>query len=419
MSSSKPTQSPFSKPSLSPLKLSTGGLGGKSSLGGSPLGGLTLGGKKTSESNDSGNSPKKGKFQFAKSTVAPIWSPEKAPLVLKQRNDETHDSVSFIFETKEGHSFNFKAGQFVTISVEIEGKTHYRAYSISSAPKTKQLQLMIKRVEDGVVSNWMIDHLAIDDQITVFNVAGQFNLSDNTHKEKLLLVSAGCGITPVLSMAKALLTAKVKSPELDITFLHCARDKDNIIFHKELLALSEQYPQFHVALVLRDIADPDNQVQLPVTQGRINREKMAVICPDLADRSLLLCGPVEFMENIKTMADEQGLSANHFFHESFTPAAEELESDEKVTMTVNGYDLAEEVGENSLLLDDLEKHGLPIIGACRTGVCGSCKCKVTKGKVTSTSTETLTEEEIAGGYVLACSSRVKSDVTVELEDSAS
>lgn len=354
------------------------------------------------------------------------WSPEKTPLVLVQREYETHDSMSFTFASADNQLFDFKPGQFVTLAVNIDDKTHYRAYSISSIPQQKQLRLTIKRVPDGLVSNWLVDNLNVGDTLSALNIAGQFNSTDCTHKSKLLFISAGCGITPVMSMAKTMLAAD--NSDVDIEFLHCARDKDNVIFHDEMSEMAVQHTQFNVQLLLENSTGFSAQSELAHQTGMVNTEVVQTLYPDLDQRTIFLCGPVGFMKAVQAIAEQSGFDMAHFFQESFTPAADNAQQDAlstvnnaaetdlatNVMLHVPDFSVAAEVKQGTSLLDALEKHNVPVIGACRAGVCGSCKCKVTSGTVTSTSTETLTAAEIDQGFVLACSSTVQGDVAVAL-----
>ncbi|KXO13187.1 NADH oxidoreductase hcr [Moritella sp. JT01] len=339
--------------------------------------------------------------------------------------------MSFTFTSADQAQFDFKPGQFVTLAVKIENKTHYRAYSISSVPQQKQLRLTIKRVPDGLVSNWLADNLSIGDSLSALNIAGQFNSSDCKHKSKLLLISAGCGITPVMSIAKTLLA---HNSDADIEFLHCARDKDNVIFHDEMQTLLAQNSNFKVQLLLENsdgfasfsaddsTNEKTNTRALSHQTGMVSADVIQQLYPDLNQRTIFLCGPVGFMKAVENIAQESDFDMANFFQESFTPAADNKQQDQiasgateaSVMLHVPDFAVEAEVIRGSLLLDALEKHGVPVIGACRAGVCGSCKCKVTKGSVKSTSTETLTEEEIEQGFVLACSSTLKDDVTVAL-----
>lgn len=450
-SSSKPS-STLLPPTLKPLKLNSSGLGQStnnaekaapvSSKLQTPKLSFSLGADSNNSAKANPTSTPSSKlntklqtpklnFSLGESTAKvaakpTAWSPEKTPLVLVQREYETHDSMSFTFASADNQLFDFKPGQFVTLAVNIDDKTHYRAYSISSIPQQKQLRLTIKRVPDGLVSNWLVDNLNVGDTLSALNIAGQFNSTDCTHKSKLLFISAGCGITPVMSMAKTMLAAD--NCDVDIEFLHCARDKDNVIFHDEMTEMATQHTQFNVQLLLENSTGFSAQSELAHQTGMVSTEVVQTLYPDLDQRTIFLCGPVGFMKAVQTIAEQSGFDMAHFFQESFTPAADNAQQDALSTVNnaaetdpatdvmlhVPDFSVAAEVKQGTSLLDALEKHNVPVIGACRSGVCGSCKCKVTSGTVTSTSTETLTAAEIDQGFVLACSSTVQDDVSVAL-----
>jgi len=442
MSSSKTPSSTLAPPALKPLKLNSSGLGKAAKPATSKLTppklNFALGGSKSTSSSKL-TTPKLS-FSLGETAVKPIvkkslkpttWSPTTTSLVLVKRELETHDSMSFTFAAADQSLFDFKPGQFVTLAVKIEGKTHYRAYSISSVPQQKQLRLTIKRVPDGLVSNWLADNLTIGDSLSALNIAGQFNSSDCKHKPKLLLVSAGCGITPVMSIAKTLLA---HDSNVDIEFLHCARDKDNVIFHEEMQTLIAQHSNFKVQLLLEnsdgftsfstdDSTDKKAKRNALAHQtGMVSSDVIQQLYPDLKDRTIFLCGPVGFMKAVENIAQENDFDMANFFQESFTPAADNKQQDDlsldastaSVMLYVPDFSVEKKVVQGSSLLEILENNGVPIIGACRAGVCGSCKCKVTKGEVKSSSSETLTAAEIEQGFVLACSSTVEEDVTVAL-----
>ncbi|ROS05410.1 NADH oxidoreductase Hcr [Sinobacterium caligoides] len=338
------------------------------------------------------------------------WNPSSSPLILQQRLNQTADTVSFVFTNADKLPFQFKPGQFATLTINIDGKAYHRAYSISSVPEQQQLQLTIKRVPGGLVSNWLIDNLLPGQQINTTSIAGEFNSVDCAHGNKLLFISAGCGITPVMSMARTLLQA---SSDHDICFLHCARDMNNIIFAKEMKQLATQHPTFKPRLLLEDAANSTE------AEGLISLPMLEQLCPDFRQRSLFLCGPTGFMEACKSIVESAAYDMSQFYQESFTPAANDSQrgnsdADTLVQISVPKLKLKLAANAGSTLLTALEDNEVPIIAACRSGVCGSCKCKITAGEVVSTSQGALSNEEVAQGFVLACSSTLMSDTEIEL-----
>jgi NADH oxidoreductase Hcr len=339
-----------------------------------------------------------------------MWT-QTEPLDFQCSNvwQETPDSVSFeLRRAQSRESFNFKPGQFASIGFEIGGQFHYRAYSISSLPNQDALCFTVKRVDRGLVSNHVVDKLASNAAVKVLAPQGYFNSVDCAHGNKVALISAGCGITPVMSMAKQWL---IKG-NIDIEFIHIARNVENTIYFKELQLLAQKYDQFKLKLLLKE----DNPLEFPV--GRLSQERLETLCPDIAQRSVFTCGPTVFMQDVERYSAALGVDMAQFYQESFgqkTESAAEVDSEPRVfSVKVPKFGVETEIASGATLVDKLEEAGLPIIVACRSGVCGSCKCKVVSGEVTRTSRETLSDQDIEQGYVLACSTTVHSDVEVEI-----
>ncbi|OLQ94286.1 hybrid-cluster NAD(P)-dependent oxidoreductase [Vibrio ponticus] len=354
-----------------------------------------------------------------------VANPPRYPATLRciEKWFETDDCVSLLLAGADDHQFDFKPGQFVTLGVNIGDSTEYRAYSISSLPGQSWLQLTVKRVEGGKVSNYIVDQLAVGEQVECLAPAGEFNNIDCPPisvegKRKALLISAGCGITPVFAMAQAWLAEENSGSETDITFLHIARNIEQTIYFNKLKALAANHANFNLQLLLKEAQESD------YPQGRLSAEWLETLVADFKQRSVYLCGPNQFMLDTASYLEQLGYEMNHFHQESFTPTAtesnqahnanNEVDGNNDVNIELPSLGQSLQASRGTLLADALEQGGVPIIIACRSGICGSCKCKVKVGQVESSSHSPLTEEEIAQGYVLACSSTLNDDVTIEL-----
>lgn len=345
------------------------------------------------------------------------WHPEQTPLVLKERQDETPDTVSFIFKAQDQSCFSFKPGQFVIVKVMIDGVELARAYSISSLPGLAILQLTIKRVAGGAVSNYLIDNLKPGDTVWTLGIAGDFNIIDCKPRAKTIFISAGCGVTPVLSMARYL--CSLPKNQVDMLFLHRAHDMCNVISLREMNRLKEQCQHFDYHLLLSDY---ENNFSESVTQGKLTIDDLRRLCPDYQERSIYLCGPQGFMQDVQEMLQSDGFDMQHFHHEDFTPrnyVQDEAsflygksEASGKLTVSVPDFHYQAQVTQGALLLDVLDAGKVPLVAACRSGICGSCKCRVNKGRVVSSSYAALTPQEIEQGFVLACSSTITEDIEV-------
>jgi len=322
---------------------------------------------------------------------------------------ETVDTVSITLAPLDNRNsaFEFKPGQFVSLGFEVNGKLEYRAYSISSTPNEPLLKLTIKRVEGGLISNHIVDTFVPGDTVLALAPTGPFNSVDCVPKNKVLMLSAGCGITPVMSMTKTWLRDK---KDINIVFIHMAKNAKQTIYFDELESMDSAHSNFQLKLLLKD----NTGTRHP--QGRLDKTWLQALCPDIAERTVYLCGPTQFMQDMERHSLELGVQASAFHQESFTPIEthQEPSAGGVVQFEVPAFGVATEIEHGATLADVLEENGVPIIIACRSGMCGSCKCKVTKGDVSRTSTETLTEQDLAEGYTLACSSQIQSDVEVEL-----
>ncbi|MHC6526960.1 hybrid-cluster NAD(P)-dependent oxidoreductase [Vibrio sp. V39_P1S14PM300] len=328
---------------------------------------------------------------------------------------ETGDCVSIKLAHASLARFSFKPGQFVTLGVSIDGQSEFRAYSISSQPDEAYIQLTVKRVSNGKVSTFIVDQLEVGHSVQVMKPSGAFNCLDLAPRPsedgiaKVLLISAGCGITPVYTMVQYWIN---QSHPVDIEFLHVAKSAAHTIYFDQLATLDEQYAQFHLRLLLKDATGT------PYPQGRLTSDWLMQRVPDLQDRQVYLCGPEHFMCDVKQWLEQAQFDMAAFHQESFTPAAtpeaisETVHTEVEIEVPAFARRLTAQHG--AVLADVLEQAGLPVIVACRSGICGSCKCKVTRGSVNTFSHEALTEQEVAQGYILACSSTLSENIGVDI-----
>ena len=356
--------------------------------------------------------------------------PALSELVCIERWNETVDVVSFRFQAGEPMKFDYKPGQFMTFVLEINGEQVCRSYTLSSSPsRPYSLMVTIKRVAGGLVSNYLIDHLQPGQRVRVLPPTGQFNLVD-IPATKYLFLSAGCGITPMYSMSRYLTDTQI---DADIAFVHSARSDADIIFKSSLETMANRFNAFKLSYALESAAASllfSPKISFDI--GRLTAQMLQTLVPDVAERTVYLCGPEPYMQAVKALLAELNFDMNRLHHESFATAekvarnqlmqAKSSEIDENPqagAFTLPTFNLA--IGDRSTrltqgqsLLEGIESEGLPIIAACRSGVCGACKCQVLEGETVSTSVMTLSAAEIDAGFVLACSTTLTSDVTLKL-----
>lgn len=332
-----------------------------------------------------------------------------APLICIDRIEETVDAATFHFRTADASPFDYKPGQFITFQVDVADEQLHRAYSLSSSPsRPENIAITVKRVPGGKVSNHLLDNLRPGHMLPGMTPAGEFNLIDCRSTSKVLLFSAGSGITPCISIARWLLDT---DPAAEIHFIYSARTAADVIMADELARIDAEHANFSLERVLSQPEVAGDH------QGRLTQGLFDQLVPEVAGYSLFTCGPADYMETVKSFAQQRGLDMDYFHQESFLPAAandEDADSSASYQLQVPGFGKAVSISGGESLLDALEGAGVPLIGACRSGVCGSCKCQVVAGQVDSSSQATLTDAEITEGYVLACSSKARTDLVVEL-----
>jgi NADH oxidoreductase Hcr len=325
-----------------------------------------------------------------------------------KRVDETSDASTFEFEHLDQRPFDFHAGQFLTFEINYYNKQLYRAYSICSSPaNTRSVTIAIKRVPGGKISNYLIDNLQAGHALPAMPPAGQFTREANANTQNLLLMSAGSGITPCLSIAQDILDTQ---QDINIHFIHSARRNDDVIMASLLNNLDKKYDNFRLTLILESTENKEH------FQGRLDKAMFKKLVPDNKTQTIFICGPSLYMQAVEKIVDVSGFDMDYFHKESFVPeakAGEPILSDINHQINVPALNRSFMVNDQQTLLDALHDAGIKIPYSCKSGICGACKCKVS-GDVQSTSREALSSELIEQGYVLSCCAKANSDLTIEL-----
>lgn len=352
--------------------------------------------------------------------TAEKWQAGEHQLICVEKWHETHDVISFRFQGVKPVKFHFKPGQFLTLLLEINGEKIGRSYTISSSPSRPfSIVLTVKQIEGGKVSNYLANSLEVGHVVRALGPDGAFNLID-IEAEKYLFLSAGCGITPMYSMSRWLADTQI-SP--DISFLHSAKSTEDLIFKQSLEQMADRSDQFKLNYLLEAL-DNEPCAYVDAEAGRLSADNLQRLVADFHSRTVFVCGPEPYMVAVKALLESLNFNMAQFNQESFgsfkgdlgelAAAKEVTASDEMSGFMLQIGDRTRALSSEQTVLDGVEAEGLPIIAACRSGVCGACKCKVVEGETESTSQMSLTADEIAQGYVLACSTKLKSNVTLEL-----
>jgi ring-1,2-phenylacetyl-CoA epoxidase subunit PaaE len=352
--------------------------------------------------------------------------PHYYDLKVKEIIQETKDAVSIVFE-HPSTPIQYKSGQFLTLIAPIQGKEVRRAYSLCTSPFVdKDLAVTVKRVEQGLMSNWLPDTLKSGDTLRVMEPMGQFTTDYAKDKKRhIIMFAGGSGITPIMSIIKSMLT---QEPESIVSLIYCNRDIDSIIFKQELDKWETKYEgRLHVIHVL-DNAPMNWQGY----SGLLNHDMLTKLferIPDwgTAKSTYLMCGPEGMMKNVESLLALRNIPKETIFKESFVqgtidkdakkeaaPSGAEAKARE-VTIRYDDQEYKIMVEPHMTILQTALDQGIDLPYSCQSGLCTACRGKALSGKVKLDEEEGLSQSERAEGYVLTCVGHpLTDDVVIEI-----
>jgi ferredoxin-NADP reductase len=326
----------------------------------------------------------------------------------------THDVTSFVLASPNGRRFRFDAGQYVTVAAVVDGQPVERCYTISSpSTRTDDVTITVKRVPGGPMSNWLHDRFAVGDRVHVSGPLGRFTQVEHP-APKYLFLSAGSGITPLMSMTRTLLD----DPTTDVAFVHSARSPIDIIFRTELDDIAGSGGGVQVAAICEHDT-PHERWSGP--RGRLTAELLIALVPDLADREILTCGPQPYMDAVRGMLRDAGVDPARCHEESYVfggvslePAgagSSSLRTGFSVEFRRSGRVIACPPGD-SVLQAGL-RAGVALPSSCGEGMCGTCKHPMLAGQVDMHHNGGIRPREIAQGQILLCCSTPLDDLVID------
>lgn len=253
--------------------------------------------------------------------VPPLWDSERDDaLTCVAVRAETHDVATFVFAPDEPRLFRFLPGQFMTFEIPLGGRTVQRCYTIASPPtRPWRIEITAKRTPGGPASNWLHDAVRPGTRVRASGPMGDFTFGARP-RGKYLFLSAGSGITPLMSMARTLhdLGGGAGSDDADVLFVHSARSPADLIFSDELAAMTRR-PGFRSVAVIE--ADAPG-ARWGGYRGRLSPAMLALIAPDLPEREAFCCGPEPYMASVRAMLDAAGFDRSRHHEESFSFGAD-------------------------------------------------------------------------------------------------
>ncbi len=329
---------------------------------------------------------------------------------------ETADVRTFVFRCPDFTALAFEPGQFITLSLTIDGQSLSRCYTLSSTPtRPFSFAITVKRVPGGPVSNWLHDHLEVGSRLLATGPAGIFTPVGYPQR-KLLYLSAGSGVTPLMAMTRA---AFDLGSDPDIAFVHSARTPQDIIFRDELAQL--QAAQRHLKVfAICEASGAEADWQGPV--GRLDLALLERLVPDFREREVFTCGPQGYMGAVQRTLREGGFDLSHYHQESFTigsPTAfvetvPTTASDALFTITLARSGKVFSMPGDQTVLTAAKRAGAIVPSSCGQGLCGTCKTALLDGQVEMQHAGGIRQREIDRGFRLLCCSKPTSDLVLDL-----
>lgn len=351
--------------------------------------------------------------------IPTFWNGE---LTVENIYRETHDVKTFRLVHPDGEiPFHHRPGQYMTLTLSINGQTVKRSYTIASSPTQRgHVELTIKRHPEGLVSRTLHDQLQVGDRIRVSAPAGRF-VFDERHSKAVVLIAGGVGVTPLMSILRNLTD---RAWHGTIYFIYAVRSHDDRIFETELVRLANRFENVQV-ITYFSAAEPATSGPTPrgrweEKSGYIRAADLEARIPGLRDLPIFLCGPEPMMQSIRSAMVALGVPDANIAMEAFvSPKASETLSESlaanqteatdreshSATITFAKSNQTLNVEGSTTILEAAEQAGVALTWECRAGVCGQCKVRCTAGRVRMDSREALTKAEEANRFILACQSR--------------
>ncbi|WP_373946698.1 2Fe-2S iron-sulfur cluster-binding protein [Paracoccus marcusii] len=355
--------------------------------------------------------------------AAEPWSDDE-PLECVMVVPETRDTSTFIFRAPSGAWFDYQPGQFVTLDLPVDpakgaAGNVQRTYTISSSPsRPLSISVTVKAQSTSIGTRWMLDHLKPGMRIRAFGPNGIFSFHRHP-AAKYLFISAGSGITPMMSMTT---WAWDRAQDTDIVFVHAAQRPSDIIFRDQLEHYVARVPGLQLRLT---VEQPEPFRVWHGYQGRLNSLMLGLMAPDYLDREVFCCGPEPFMQAVREMLISLGYDMERYHQESFgAPVATEAEApviedvtpadDASAQVTFASSGVTASCAETDTVLAVAKRAGLNIPSGCTFGLCGTCRIRKTAGEVHMVHNGGISDEDIAEGWILACCSNPMGRITVEV-----
>jgi ring-1,2-phenylacetyl-CoA epoxidase subunit PaaE len=343
-------------------------------------------------------------------------------LNIKSITKETDKAVtlSFVVPSHLKSAYQFVAGQYITLKTSINGEYIRRDYSLCSSPKSGELKVAVKAIENGVFSNYANSNLEAGDTLEVSAPQGRFKFEPDTTKTRhIAAFAAGSGITPVLSIAKSVLE---EEPNSKFILVYGNKSPKETMFLQQLLELHHNYKErFHIQFLY------SQSEEVNAVLGRIEESTVNLIVKNkfkhVAFDAFYLCGPEGMINKVTDVLKSYDIAEDKIHFELFKAAKNTAKNDvsatgeTQITIIVDDEEETFTMSQKDTILEAAIEKDLDAPYSCQGGICSSCIARIKEGTAEMRQNSILTDAEVAEGLIITCQAHpTSSTIIVDYDD---
>ncbi|NLU81926.1 ferredoxin reductase [Rhodococcus sp. HNM0569] len=326
--------------------------------------------------------------------VNPLWSARELRGRIVEVRAETATSATIVIKPGWGFDFDYEPGQYIGIGLHVDGRWHWRSYSLTSPPgrEGKRISIAVKAMPEGFLSSHLVNGVPSGTIVRLAAPTGNFALPDPP-PSKVLFVTAGSGITPIMSMLRTMARRGAAS---DIVHVHSAPVADDVMFADELATLGTRLPGFR------------SHVQLTRSQGKLDPAAITELVPDWRERRVWACGPLALLDELEAYWTNAGLAGSLHLERFAVSRADTSGQGGTVTFAKSGKTVT--IDGATTLLEAGEGAGALLPFGCRMGICQTCVVPITSGHAIDLRSG---KQHAEGERVQTCISSAAGDCTLD------
>lgn len=341
-------------------------------------------------------------------------------LKIDQLNYPTDDSVQIKFNIPQNleDQFSYQAGQYINLKTRIKDKDIRRSYSICAA-ENEQISVLVKKIPDGVFSDFAINQLKEGDKLEVQPPEGKFTLSADLADQTLMAFAAGSGITPIMSLIKTHLS---NSDSSRFILVYGNQSPEKTIFKSEIDQLRTQYPDRFFVQYVYSRSNENDAVYGRIDGSVVNR-MLNKVYADQDIKKFFICGPEAMINTVADLLKDRGYNDDQVAYELFYAADDDdnatkaLDGKTQVKVILDDEEFELTMDQKDVVLDAVLNHDIDAPYSCQGGICSSCVALLREGEVEMKKNQILADDEVEEGLILTCQSLPKSShIVVDYDD---